>query len=69
MDVQLCGFNARQCNAADAVAAAAHARARIAQEEYLSAEEFFAVFGVEKGVYAALPQWKKLILKKGVNLF
>jgi hypothetical protein len=39
------------------------------QEEYLSAEEFKKVMGVDQDAYSKLPQWKKLQIKRQVNLF
>ena len=33
------------------------------------ASQFASVFGVERGAYAQLPQWKRLQLKRSVQLF
>ncbi|XP_054827114.1 villin-1 isoform X1 [Eublepharis macularius] len=39
------------------------------KEDYLSEEDFIAVFGVSRQDYATLPQWKQQALKKEKGLF
>ncbi|XP_020845808.1 advillin [Phascolarctos cinereus] len=39
------------------------------KENYLSDEDFVAVFGIPRGKFAALPGWKQLNLKKEKGLF
>lgn len=39
------------------------------KEEYLSAEEFAVVFGMDREDYRALPPWKRINLKKQTQLF
>lgn len=39
------------------------------QEEYLSAEEFATVFGMDREDFRALPPWKRINLKKACKLF
>ncbi|XP_074125920.1 advillin [Sminthopsis crassicaudata] len=39
------------------------------KENYLSDEDFVAVFGITRGKFAALPGWKQLNLKKEKGLF
>eukprot|EP00879_Flechtneria_rotunda_P006040 GHRR01006353.1.p1 GENE.GHRR01006353.1~~GHRR01006353.1.p1 ORF type:complete len:271 (+),score=94.45 GHRR01006353.1:73-885(+) len=39
------------------------------KEEYLSADEFKDVLGVDKAAFSKLPQWKQLQLKKAKGLF
>eukprot|EP00775_Hariotina_reticulata_P013017 gene13017-13146_t len=39
------------------------------KEEYLSAEDFKKVIGLDQEAYSKLPQWKKLQIKRQVNLF
>ena len=40
-----------------------------AKEQYLSAEEFTAAFGMDKAAFAELKLWKQKELKKKVGLF
>jgi hypothetical protein len=39
------------------------------KEEYLSAEEFEAAFGMDRGAWGKLPAWKRADAKKKVGLF
>ena len=40
-----------------------------AKEQYLSAEEFTAAFGMDKAAFAELRLWKQKDLKKKAGLF
>jgi len=39
------------------------------KESYLSAGEFVEVFGMERGVFDAMPLWKRQAAKKKAGLF